>query len=259
MTNGDREARVLDAVVTLVDSLLNDFDLVDLLTDLTEQCASLLDVSSAGLLLADPRQRLRLMASTSDRTEAIELFQLQTDEGPCRDCYASGEPVSIADLSVAVERWPQFVPAALEAGFASVHALPMRAAGRVLGALGLFGTEVGELNEADLVVAHSLAHVASVAIVQGHAPTPEAVLPQLSRALASSVVVEQAKGFVRERLDLNVSDAFALLRRYSKQSDTHLSEVARQLVSEPAARPRIMSTLTELADLAATAQGAKTA
>jgi signal transduction protein with GAF and PtsI domain len=252
VTSGEREARVLDAVMTLVDSLLNDFDLVELLTNLTEQCATLLDVSSAGLLLADPRQRLHLMASTSDRMEALELCQLQTDEGPCLDCYATGAPVSIADLSLARDRWPQFVPATRDAGFVSVHAVPMKAAGRVLGALGLFGTRTGELNEADLRVAHSLAHVASVAIVQGHAPTPEAVLPQISRALASTVAVEQAKGFLHERLDLSVSEAFDLLRRYAHHSSTHLSAVAHQLVSEPEARPGIMSNLT---DLAAAAQG----
>jgi transcriptional regulator with GAF, ATPase, and Fis domain len=252
MTNADleardREAHVLDAVVTLVDSLLNDFDVVDLLTNLTEQCATLLDVSSAGLLLADPRHRLQLMAATSDRAEALELFQLQTDEGPCLDCYASGTPVSVADLSEAVDRWPQFVPATRDAGFASVHAVPMRAAGRVLGALGLFGVRTGELNQGDLLVAHSLAHVASVAIVQGNAPTPEAVLPQLSRALASSVVVEQAKGFLRERLDLTVADAFTLLRRYAHHSETHMSEVARQLVSDPEARTVILADLKNLA------------
>jgi hypothetical protein len=247
MSNDDREARILSAVVTLVDSLLNDFDIVDLLTNLTEQCATLLDVSSAGLLLADPRQRLHLMAATSDRTEALELFQLQADEGPCLDCYASGQPVAVADLSVALDRWPLFVPATREAGFASVHAVPMRAAGRVLGALGLFGTKTGELNKADLLVAHSLAHIASVAIVQGHAPTPETVLPQISNALARSVVVEQAKGFLRERLDVSVADAFALLRRYAHHSNSHMSEVARQLVFEPAARPTILGYMTDLA------------
>jgi hypothetical protein len=246
MANSDREARVLEAVVTLVDSLLHNFDLVDLLTDLTEQCAVLLNVSSAGLLLADPRQQLHLMAATSDRTEEVELLQLQADEGPCLDCYTSGEPVSVADLDAAVTRWPQFVPAARDAGFASVHAVPMRAAGTVLGALGLFGTKTGELNESDLLVGRSLAHVASVAIVQEHPPTPETVVPHLRSALASRVVVEQAKGFLRERLDITVAEAFTLLRRYARHSGTHISEVARQLMSQPEARSTLIAGLTQL-------------
>jgi transcriptional regulator with GAF, ATPase, and Fis domain len=196
----------VDAVIALVDSLLDDFDVVDLLTELTERCAQLLDIESAGLLLADPRRQLHLMAATSDRTEELELFQLQADEGPCLDCFTSGKPVSTADLQAAADRWRQFVGAAIEAGFASVHAVPMRAPGTILGALGLFGTRVGELTEADLLVGRSLAHIASVAIVQEHPPTPAIVLPHLRSALSSRVVVEQAKGFLRERFDVTVAE-----------------------------------------------------
>lgn len=242
-----REARVLDAVVTLVDSLLNDFDVVELLSDLTGQCTAVLDVAAAGLLLSGPGRRLHLMAATSERAEELELFQLQTDEGPCLDCFTTGEAVSVADLTAMTRRWPQFVPAALGAGFASVHAVPMRAAGSPLGALGLFGTVVGELNGADLLVARSLAHVASVAIVQEHPPTPETVLPNLRSALARRVVVEQAKGYLRERLDLELPDAFAVLRRYARRYDTHVSDVARQLMSEPDTRSTIVARLAELA------------
>lgn len=245
MMGGDREERVLGAVVGLVDSLLDDFDVVELLTRLTEQCAQLLDVESAGLLLADPRRQLHLMAATSDRTEELELFQLQADEGPCLDCYTSGEPLSVADLRAAAQRWPRFAAAATDAGFASVHALPMRAAGTVLGALGLFGTQVGALNDADLLVGRSLAHVASVAIVQEHPPTPVSVIPLLRSALASRVVVEQAKGFLRERLELTVAEAFTLMRSYAQSTGTHLTDIARTLMNEPDARPALLAALTD--------------
>ncbi len=109
----------------------------------------------------------------------MELFQLQADEGPCLECYASGQPVSVSDLAAASPRWPRFAPAAIDAGFASVHAVPMRAAGIVMGALGLFGTRSGELDHADLLVGQSLAHIACVAILQEHAPTSSAVGPRL--------------------------------------------------------------------------------
>lgn len=244
MTDGEREALVLEAVVTLVDSLLDDFDIVELLTDLTERCTQLLDVDAAGLLLADPQRRLRLMAATSDHLEELELFQLQSDEGPCLECFTAGEPVSTANLHTARDRWPRFVPAAAEAGFASVHALPMRAAGTVLGTLGLFGTRVGELDAADLLVGRSLAHVASVAIVQQHPPTPATILPRLRTTLASQVVVEQAKGFLRERLDVSVAEAFAILRQYARRAGIHLTELARQLMSEPSSRSALLMDLT---------------
>jgi hypothetical protein len=166
VADSPRETRVLDAVVSLVDSLLDDFDMLDLLTELTERCAELLDISAAGFLLADPLNRLRLLAATSEEARELELFQLQADEGPCVDCFIAGQPVSVANLNVAAQRWPQFVPAAVDGGFASVHAIPMRAAGLVLGALGLFGTRPGALSDADLLVGQTLAHIACVAILQ---------------------------------------------------------------------------------------------
>jgi hypothetical protein len=247
VTDTSRETRVLDAVVTLVDSLLDDFDVVELLTELTERCADLLDIAAAGFLLADPLGQLRVMAATSKQTRELELFQLQADQGPCVECYATGRPVSVADLRVAASRWPRFVPAALEAGVASVHAVPMRAAGLVLGSLGLFGSRPGELTDADLLVAQTLAHVACVAILQEHPPTPSTVIPQLRSALTHRVVVEQAKGFLRERFDISVEEAFSLLRRYARTHGDHLTDVARQLMADPSSRPALLKRMTQLA------------
>jgi hypothetical protein len=247
MTETPRETRVLDAVVSLVDSLLADFDVVDLLTELTERCAQLLDVEAAGLLLVDPLEQLRLLAATSEETHELELFQLQADEGPCMDCYSTGQPVSVADLQAEADRWPRFVPAALDAGFASVHAVPMRAAGIVLGALGFFGARPGALSDADLLVGQTLAHIASVAILQEHAPTPSTVMPQLRSALTGRVLVEQAKGFLRESLDVSVEQAFQLLRNYSRTNGEHLTDVARRLMSDRQARPVLLASLHEFA------------
>jgi hypothetical protein len=247
MTEAPRESRVLDAVVTLVDSLLDDFDVVDLLTDLSERCSQLLDVQSAGLLLADPLGKLRLIAATSEETRELELFQLQADEGPCVDCYSTGQPVSVADLNIHADRWPHFVPAALDAGVASVHAIPMRAAGIVLGALGLFGTRAGVLNDADLLVGQSLAHIASVAILQEHPPTPTTVMPQLRSALTNRILIEQAKGFLREKLDVSVEQAFQLLRSYARTNGDHMTDVARRLMADKQARPALLAAISEFA------------
>ena len=243
MTNAEREPQVLEAVVTLVDSLLDDFDVVDLLTDLTERCTQLLDVASAGLLLAGPDQQLHLMTATSGRTHDLELFQLQAHEGPCVDCHRTGVPVTVADLATAADRWPHFVPAAVAAGFASVHALPMRAAGTTIGALGLFGTTAGELRPADLTVGRALVHVATVALLQQHAPTPETVLPRVSQALTRQVVVEQAKGLVREHLDVTVDQALTMLRAYARTHGVHLTDVSRTLMSNRDARAQMLSSL----------------
>jgi hypothetical protein len=247
MSETPRETRVLDAVVSLVDTLLEDFDVVELLTELTERCAQLLHVDAAGFLLADPLDKLRLVAATTEQARELELFGLQADEGPCVECYVGGQFVSVADLRVANQQWPRFVPAALDAGFASVHAVPMRAAGIVLGALGLFGSDTGELDEADRLVAQTLAHIACVAILQERAPTPSTVIPQLRSTLASRVIVEQAKGFLRERLDVSVEDAFTLLRSYARANGEHLTDVARRLLTDRHARPVLVAAIAEFA------------
>ena len=247
VTDTPRETRVLDAVVSLVDSLLDDFDVVDLLTVLTERCAELLDIEAAGFLLADPLQQLRLLAATTEHARELELFQLQADEGPCLECYLTGQPLSVANIQGAMEQWPRFVPAAVRAGFASVHAVPMRAAGIVLGALGLFGTRCGELTEADLLVGQSLTHIACVAILQEHPPAPSTVMPQLRSALTSRVIVEQAKGLLHETLDVSVEQAFNLLRTYARVNGKHLTDVARRLVTDRYSRPMLVGELAELA------------
>lgn len=227
----DRERDIITAFVTLSTSLAEGFDVVDLLTGLTMDCARLLDVASAGLLLADGRGTLHLLAASSQETRDVELFQLQRAEGPCLDCYHSGVLVSVSDLTKETARWPQFVPAALAGGFASVHAVPMRLRDTVLGALNLFGTGVGALDADDLGLAQALAHVASVALVQDRAAADkDLIVTQLNTALTSRVVIEQAKGVVAQTGRLDMEHAFAALRRYARDHNQRLTDVAAAVV-----------------------------
>jgi hypothetical protein len=230
-TKNNREQQIIAAFVTLSTSLAEGFDVVDLLSGLTADCARLLDVASAGLLLADARGVLHLVAASSQETRSLELFQLQRAEGPCLDCYHAGAPISVPDLSVEIARWPQFVPAALSEGFASVHAVPIRLRGIRLGALNLFGTAVGSLNADDLALGQALAHVASVALVHGEAATDkDLILTQLNTALTSRVLIEQAKGVLAQTAGLDMEQAFTVLRRYAREHHQGLSEVAAAVV-----------------------------
>ena len=206
--------------------------MVDLLSRLTVDCVRLLDVASAGLLLADPLGVLHVMAASSEGIRQLEVLQLQRQEGPCLECFLGGAPVAVADLQQMVLRWPQFVPAARVAGFASVHALPLRLRDNVLGALGLFGTEVGALNDDDLRLGQALADVASVALVQDRAATDRAAVnEQLQTALTSRVVLEQAKGVLAQRGGLDMAEAFSVLRRYARDHNVRLTEAAQAVVS----------------------------
>lgn len=226
------EGDVTRAFVSLASSLAGGADVIHLLSDLTEVCADLLDVASAGLLLADRRGVLHVMAASSERTQELEVFQVQRAEGPCRDSYLTGRPVSVPDLQQAHGRWPQFAPRAQQAGFASVHALPMRLQQVNLGTLGLFGTSVGDLNPEDLTLGQALADVATVALVQDRAVTDRAAInEQLQEALTSRVALEQAKGIVAQQGDLDMKQAFAVLRRYARDHNLRLTDLAIAVVS----------------------------
>lgn len=226
------EGEVTRAFVSLASSLANGADVVDLLSELTEVCARLLDVASAGLLLADQHGTLHVLAASSERTRELEVFQVQRAEGPCLDSYLTGEPVFVPDLAVVTERWPRFVPHASQAGFASVHAVPLRRGEVRLGTLGLFGTTVRALNDNDLGLAQALADVAGVALVQDRALNDRAAVnEQLQTALSSRVVLEQAKGVLAQQGDLDMVGAFQVLRRYARDRNMRLTDVARAVTS----------------------------
>lgn len=223
----NRERDIIEAFVDLSNELVDDYDVVEMLSRLTTNCAEMLDVTSAGLLLADPNGVLHLMASSSERTQHLEIFQLQREEGPCLDCFRDGRPVVAPDSESIQQRWPQFHRAASSVGFVSVHALPMRLRDSVLGTLGLFGESSGRLGDEDLALAQALVHVASVALVnEKSAADQSTVNEQLQHALTSRIVVEQAKGVLAHTGGLGMDDAFALLRRYARDHGRRLSEVA---------------------------------
>ncbi len=227
-----REDEIVHAFITLAGGLVSGIDVIDVLTVLTTDCSRLLDVAAAGILLADPRGSLHVMAASSERTEDLEAFQVQRSEGPCHDCYSDGRPVLVPDLAASVDRWPAFVPHALGLGFASVHAVPLRLRGNILGALGLFGATVGELNEADLRLGQALADVATIALIQDRAASDSAAVnEQLQQALNSRVVLEQAKGILAYSGDLDMPATFAVLRHYARNHNLKLADVAAALVN----------------------------
>ena len=228
----DKQSLFTRTLVELADTLVADFDVVELLTRLADRCVDVLNVGAAGLMLAGPDGELRVMASSSEAMRVLELFELQSEEGPCLDCYRSGKPVMNQDLARANSRWPRFAAEALASGFQSVQALPMHLRGTVLGALNLFHVDAGEMEVDDVEAAQALADVATIAILQ-HRATLEAqvVNQQLQNALNSRVVIEQAKGMVAERQNLNMQQAFSALRNYARNHNLRLADVAQAVIA----------------------------
>jgi GAF domain-containing protein len=231
MQGSTKEALLARTFVDLVDTLVDDFDVVDLLTLVADRCVEVLDISASGLMLVAPEGDLRVVAFSSEAVRVVELFELQAEEGPCLDAFRSGAAIVNQDLTAANSRWPHFQPVAVEAGFRSVHAIPMRLRGAVIGALNLFRAEAGDLGEFDLLAAQALADVATIAILH-HRAASEAQLvnEQLSLALNSRIVIEQAKGVLAERTGLDMEQAFTRLRKYARDHNLRLVDVAHGVV-----------------------------
>ena len=227
-----REERLARTLVELADTLVDDFDVVDLMALLVERSVELLDAAAAGLVLADNQGTLRLMASTSEAMDLVELFQVQNDQGPCFDCYRSGQPVIEENLSVATGRWPRFAPFAIDCGFFAAHALPMRLRRQVIGALNLFRTEPGTLDEPDVSAGQALADLATIAILQARETCDtHSVVDQLQYALQNRIVIEQAKGVLAERAGIGMDAAFTRLRAYARARQLKLARVAEDVIA----------------------------
>jgi GAF domain-containing protein len=227
-----REALLARTLVELADTLVDDFDVVELLTLLADRCVDVLDVDAAGLMIAGADGDLRVMSSSSETMRLLELFELQAHEGPCLDCYGTGQPVVNQDLAAVDGRWPRFAAEAIEAGFHAAHALPMRLRGTVIGALNLFHSKPGRMTEADVDAAQALADIATIAILQHRAALEgQLVNEQLQHALNSRIVLEQAKGIVGEREGLTMEQAFTRLRNHARNHNLRLADVARDVIA----------------------------
>jgi GAF domain-containing protein len=227
------DERLSETFVELADTLVAGYDLMEFLQTLTERCVELLEVNAAGLLLADAGNALQLVAASTEQARIMELFQIQMNEGPCLDCYRDGQPVIVSDIRTeqAAARWPRFAAAAQAAGFAGVHAVPMRLRDEVIGTLNLFSTAPGGLDAAVARAARTLVDVATIGILQERAVhQQELVASQLQVALNSRVVIEQAKGILAERLHMTPDEAFLLLRRYARNHNHPLTQLAGDVI-----------------------------
>jgi len=227
-----RERRIGRAFVELADTLVDSYDMIDLLDRLVEHSIALLDADAAAIMIVDAAGTLRTVASSSEDAEFMELLQLEAGEGPCVECFRDAAPVSVADLAETT-RWPAFAAAAVDqAAFRAVHALPLRLRGQAIGALNLLHHAPGALPEDDVVLGQALADVATIGILaERSVRRGEVLAEQLQTALNNRVIVEQAKGVLAHHSGLSMAGAFERLRGYSRSNNLRLAEVARDLAT----------------------------
>lgn len=226
------KGQVVDTFVSLADTLVDGYDVVDLLHTLVDTCSALVEASAGGILLVNERRQLEVVASTNERSRLVELMQLRVGGGPCLECYVTGRSVSVRDLTADDSRWPVFRSQALEQQFKAVHAVPLRLRAETIGSLNLFWDKPGALDERDSDVVQALAHVATIGILQERAMRESTIArEQLQRALNSRVVIEQAKGVVAQTHDVSMEAAFSLIRDYARSNQMPLAVVSEGIVN----------------------------
>lgn len=232
--------QVADIFVEVADTLVDEFDLVDFLHNLTDHIAVICGGNTTvGLMLVDHDESLHYMASSSDSARHLELHQLQYSEGPCMDCFQTHAPVIENDLRQVVDKWPRFVPVAAAAGVGSVHAFPMRLRTRVIGTINVFGEGTGLLDPIDSRVIQAMAEIATIAILQERSiASAELLTEQLQGALNSRIVIEQAKGALSRQHGVSVDEAFRLLRQHARSHQLHLVDLSRHVLDGTADIPR---------------------
>lgn len=231
MRDTSRDAQLLQTFATLADTLVDDYDIVDLLQTLVDACRDLLDTTAAGILLADPHGDLELIASTSEASRIVEVMQLGAQAGPCIECYRTGAAVSVPSIADSSDDWSAFRESALAQGFASTEALPLRLRESTIGTLNLLRSTPGAPPDVDIVTARAFADVATIGILHERSLRESEVLSQqLQVALNTRVVIEQAKGVVSYTNGVPIDEAFDLIRSYARSHRMPLSEVAGRLV-----------------------------
>ena len=184
-----------------------------------------------GTFLIDKDGGLRVVASTSEDARILDLLELQNDAGPGFDCCREGRAVFDVGTDAANERWPKFTAAANSLGYGSTYAVPLRLRATVVGAMTLFCEQTTRLPDEGRAVAQALADIATIGLLQEQAIRRSDVLAtQLQVALDSRVLIEQAKGVLFATSGVEVTDAFQLMRAYSRRNNLPVTSVARRVV-----------------------------
>lgn len=232
MEMGARSIRVSAAFVKLADTLVGDYDVLELLHTLVEESVELLNAAAAGLMLASADGELQVLASTSEESQLVEALQQESGAGPCVDCYVTGLPVIVRDIAGTGDRWTEFRKAATSQGFRSVHAFPLRVRGQTIGAMNLFRTETGDLSEEDIAVGQALADVSTISILQKRTASEFAVVnQQLQDALNSRILIEQAKGMIAQIENIDTNEAFQRLRSHARSTNQNLRDTAEAVLN----------------------------
>lgn len=241
-----REQHIARTFVELADTLVEDFDVIDFLQQMTVRCQELLDITDAAVFLAHSGTPLYSPAPCDPGPGLARVLEVAMEEGPALEAYRTASPIASVDAADAATRWPRFTERVRQAGYGPPSVVPMRLRKESLGSLLLLHNGERALTADDLSLAQTLADAATIGLL--HARTlrqQETVNTQLHTALHSRIVIEQAKGILAARRNIPLSQAFDAIRYYARHHRVLLSKVAQDVIDAglvppdpPAARSR---------------------
>jgi GAF domain-containing protein len=182
-----------------------------------------LDCSHAGVALIVSGGQLQIPAVTDPVVAEIYALQVGGGQGPLAESMREHSIVLVRDTA-SDDRWPKWAGKVLELGVRSVLDMPLTTAAGTVGVLGLYSTRLDAFGPDDVAIAHILARHASVAVASARHED------NLAQAVDARKLVGQAMGILMERYNLDGDRAFAILRRYSQDTNTKLRTVALQLI-----------------------------
>lgn len=205
-------------------------DVAGSLAYLLSSCQDVLDVQAVGVMVAGRNGRLQLLAASTHRSAELELHQSQIDEGPCVDAAESGQSVAVVGEGPANERWPQFGPKMVAAGFRAVHSAPLRDGDSTVGAMALFRSDEIAFDAAEDEAAQAYADLVSRIVLGGSGVAPKDVPDRIDAALASRVQIERAKGVVAQTQGVDMAGAYELMREAADRRGESLTATANDLI-----------------------------
>jgi GAF domain-containing protein len=224
---------LLESLERFATTLTGGYGVGDVLHDLTSEITDVLDLTGAGVtLVQDGKQRF--VTAAVEAIARLERVQEDHQRGPCVDAVTTAQPMTVSDLedSDTGQRWPEYSHAAKAAGIRAVAGIPMLAEGSAVGAVNLYGREPRTWPAEDVRVASVFANIATGYLVhasaaQQHQRTRE----QLQQALSTRVIIEQAKGVLATQREIDVDEAFLLLRKHARDRGARIHDVARAVVN----------------------------
>jgi ANTAR domain len=207
-------------------ALIRDHDVTDVLSRLVRDSAELLSADAVGVLVSNSQGEVELLSSTSHDLTELELFQIQQDAGPCIECMRTTAIVAVIGTEQINARWPEVGPAIVAAGYQAVHAYPLRWHGLTIGAMNVFQSALDAAPPDELMLGQALADIATIVLVQSTDLTLQQVTDRVQQALQARTDIEQAKGVLAYRHDIDMAAAFELLRGMAAADSTLTASAA---------------------------------